>query len=191
MKNQKKQIIIMAVFLAFLIVAYFSIGIYGDSQSMEEENQQEAVVVTDLNYADIVAFYYNYEEETNRFTKSEDVWTYDADAAFDVEEDIVEEMLAVACEIRAQDYYDAYESLDNYGLDAPQKTICLTFSDGSSVKLMLGDYNDMVGYYYLMVEGDSNLYLVDSTLQDTFEVSCADLEYIPEETEMVSEETEK
>ena len=32
----------------------------------------------------------------------------------------------------------------------------------------IGDYNDMVSEYYLKMEGDDAVYLVDSTLNDTF-----------------------
>lgn len=97
-------------------------------------------------------------------------------------------MLMVVCSLQAAEYHDAYESLDNYGLDTPQKVVYLTFSDGAKVKIQLGDYNDMVGYYYLMVEGDTNLYLVDGTFIDTFEVPYTSLEYIEEETEEETEE---
>lgn len=191
MKKQRKQLIIMVVFLVFLVIAYFALGSYNDSQAENDEEQSKTIVVTDWKEEDVVAFSYNYEEESNSFTKSDGTWNYDADASFDVEESLVDAMISDACYLIAQDYFDAYESLDNYGLDAPQKTISFTFSDGSVKTLMIGDYNDMVGYYYLMVEGDSNLYLVDSTLLDAFEVSYADLEYVPEETGTESEVTEK
>lgn len=190
MKKQKKQLITMVVFLGFLIISYFALGAYNDAQANKEDEQQETIVVTDFNEENVVAFSYTYEEESNSFTKTDDVWSYDADATFDVDESIVEDMLSDVAYLTAQDYFDAYESIDNYGLDAPQMTVSMTFADGSTVKLMLGDYNDIVGTYYLMLEGDSNLYVVDSTLLDTFEVSYADLEYVVEETETVSEETE-
>ena len=190
MKKQKKQLIIMVVFLGFLLISYFALGAYNDAQTNTEEEQEETIVVTDFDEENVVAFSYTYEEESNSFTKSEDVWSYDADATFDVDESLVEDMLSDVSYLIAQDYFDTYESLDNYGLDAPQMTVSMTFVDGSAKKLLLGDYNDIVGTYYLMVEGDNNLYVVDSTLLDTFEVSYADLEYILEETETVSEETE-
>lgn len=190
MKKQKKQLIIMVVFLGFLLISYFALGAYNDAQANTEEEQEETIVVTDFDEENVVAFSYTYEEESNSFTKSENVWNYDADVTFDVDESLVEDMLSDVSYLIAQDYFDAYESLDNYGLDAPQMTVSMTFADGSTKKLLLGDYNDIVGTYYLMVEGDNNLYVVDSTLLDTFEVSYADLEYIPEETETVSEETE-
>ena len=192
MKKQRKQLIIMEILLVFLIFAYVGLGAYNKNQTKNEEENQETIQVTDLNVEDVVAFSYNYEEESNHFTKSDDVWSYDANADFDVEESLVEAMLADACNLIAQDYMENYEALDNYGLDEPQKTVSMTLSDGSTVLLQLGDYNDIMGYYYLMVEGDNNLYMVDSTLLDAFEVSYADLEHVAESTETTEtvEETE-
>ena len=185
MKKQRKQLITMAVFLGFLIVAYITLGAYNEEQAKKEEQnkENETFVVTDFDYEDVVAFSYNYEEEKNSFTKSGDEWSYDGDTTFDVDESLIEDMLSDACSVIAQDYVDAYESLDNYGLDTPQKTVCLTFADGSTANIQIGNYNDMIGYYYLMVDGDTNLYLVDSTLWTAFEVSYTDLEYIEEVTE--------
>ena len=100
------------------------------------------------------------------------------------------EVLATASAIEAEDYFSEYEALETYGLNAPQKSVTLTLSDGSVKKLMIGNYNDIVGYYYMMVEGDSNLYLVDGTLLNAFEVSYTELEFIEEETEEVTESTE-
>ena len=191
MKKQRKQLIIMAAFLGFLIIAYFGLNVYNDAQAKKEEEEQ-TIVVTDFDYEDVVAFSYDYNDETYSFTKSGDVWSYDADAEFDVDESLVESMLAIAGSLLGEEMITEYEAVDTYGFDEPQKTVSLTMSDGSTVTIQAGDYNNMVGSYYLMVEGDGNLYLVDSTLLYTFEVSYTSLEYVEEETEVeVTEETEE
>lgn len=182
MKKQRKQLIVMAFFLGVLLVAYAGLGIYNERQE-EQESEENTVLITDFNYEDVVAFSYNYDDVTYQFTKSDSSWNLEGKADFDVDESIVESMLAVAGSLLGVDYYDAYESLDNYGLDEPQQVVSLTFADGSTTKLQFGNYNDIVGYYYLMVEGDSNLYIVDSALLDTFAVSYTSLEYIEEETQ--------
>lgn len=186
MKKQRKQLVTMVVFLAFLIVAYIGLGVYNDAQAKKEE-EESTIVVTDFDSEDVVAFSYDYNDETYTFSKNEDVWTYDSKAGFDVDESLVESMLVVAGSLLGEDAITEYETVDTYGFDTPQKTVSLTMSDGSSIKIQVGDYNNIVGFYYLMVEGDSNLYLVDSTLLDTFEVSYTSLEYIEEETEETTE----
>lgn len=191
MKKQKKQLIIMAIFLIFLVAAYLGLNTYNNAQ--EENSATEGAqtyTLTDLNYEDVVSFSYDYKEEKNNFTKSEDVWNYDSDESFDVEESTINAMLRVACTLTAQGYFDAYESLDNYGLDAPQITVSMSFADGIIVKILLGDYNDITEQYYLMLEGDSNLYVTDSRLLDAFGVSYTELETVVEETETISESTE-
>lgn len=180
MKKQRKQLIIMLIFLVFLVAAYFGLGAYNDAQAKKEE--KEDIVVTAFDTKNIVAFSYHYEAEKNSFTKADDVWNYEADAAFDVDESLVEDMLATASNVLAEDYFSEYETIETYGLDAPQMTIRLSFSDGSSKQLLIGDYNDIVGYYYMMLEGDSNLYLVDGTLLSAFQVSYTELEFVEEET---------
>lgn len=80
--------------------------------------------------------------------------------------------------------------MDTYGLDSPSKTITITLSDGSQKTIKIGAYNEILGFYYLLVEGDKHLYLVDSTIYDTFEISYADLEVVVEEsTEEITEES--
>ena len=184
MKKQRKQLVIMAVFLGFLICAYFGLGVYNDTQAQKEEEEQ-TVIVTNFDYEDVVAFSYDYNEETYTFTKTDDVWTYDQKPGFDVDESLVESMLATAGSLLGEEIITEYESIETYGFDTPQKTLSFTLSDGSTINIQIGDYNDIVGYYYLMIDGDSNLYLVDGTLLSTFEVSYTELEYVEEETEAV------
>lgn len=191
MKKQRKQLIIMAAFLGFLIVAYFGLDIYNDAQTKKEEEEQN-VVVTDFDYEEVVAFSYDYNDETLSFTKTDDEWVYDAKPGFDVDESVVESMLETAGSLLGEEVITEYETVDTYGLDNPQKRVCFTMSDGTTVTIQVGDYNDIVGLYYLMIEDDENLYMVDSTLLYTFEVSYTSLEYIEEETEEeVTEETEE
>lgn len=187
MKKQRKQLIIMLAFLGVLVIAYLALGAYNDAQANKEKEETEKIVVTDLKYEDVVAFSYSYKEEKNRFTKSGEEWMYDADQGFDVDEAKIKDMLTNACKVTAEDYFDAYESLDNYGLDAPQCEVSLSFSDGSTITLQIGNYNEMVDYYYMMAEGDNNLYLIDVALYNAFSVSYSDLEYIVEETETTAE----
>lgn len=187
MKKQRKQLVIMLVLLGFLIIAYFALGAYNDAQENKEQEETETITVTDLKYEDVIAFSYHYKEENNSFIKSGEEWMYDADQSFDVDETKIEDMLSAACKVKAEDYFDAYESLDNYGLDEPQCVINISFTNGSTVKLQIGNYNDMVGYYYMMKEGDNNLYLIDVALYNAFSVSYTDLEYIVEDTEITEE----
>lgn len=186
MKKQRKQLIAMLVFLVVLVAAYIGIGIYNDTEAEKEED--DAIVIMNFELDDVVAFAYDYEDTNYMFSKSEETWIYDSNPDFDVDESLVESLLASVRYVLGEDAIMEYEEVGTYGLDTPQKTISFTFTDGSTKKVQIGNYNDMLGYYYLMIEGDDNLYLVDSTLLYAFEISYTDLEYIEEETEEVTEE---
>ena len=112
-----------------------------------------------------------------------------------MDESSIISMLNIAGSLLGEEQMSEYASLDTYGFDSPAKTIKLTLTDGTVLTIKVGDYNEIVGFYYLVVEGDDNLYLVDGTIYDTFEVSNADIEVLEEETEenteeIVEEETE-
>lgn len=49
--------------------------------------------------------------------------------------------------------------LADYGLDAPRQTLTLTYGDGSTFTMALGDQNN-VGNYYAAFDGTSDVYLV-------------------------------
>lgn len=188
MKNQKKQLITLITLFAFLIVAYFGIENYNTAEAQKEE-EANTIIITEFTGDEVTAFSYDYNGETYSYTKNEDVWLYDGDTSLDMDETIIISMLDTAGSLLGEDVFSEYESLDTYGLNEPAKTIYITMSDATEHILKVGDYNDIVGFYYFMVEGDSNLYLVDSTILNTFEVSYASLEYVEEVTEEATEET--
>lgn len=181
MKKQRKQLIVMVVFLAVLIAAYIGIGIYNDAEAKKQE--VDSIVIMNFDYEKVVAFSYDYEDTQYTFSKTDETWTYDAESGFDVDETLVKELLASVSYVLGEDAISEYDELGTYGLDAPQKTISFTFMDGTNKKVFIGDYNDILGFYYLMIEGDDTLYLADSTLLDAFEMSYTSLAYIEEETE--------
>lgn len=188
MKNQKKQLIMLVGILAVCLLAYFGIGCYNDWQEEKEADESANSIVTVINYdyEDITAFSYLYEDVTYSYTKDGDTWVYDGDTTLDMDESEVKSLLYYARIVSADEMLTEYEDLSNYGFDKPQNTITLTVS-GEEVILQIGDYNDMVGLYYLIVEGDSNLYMIDSSLISNFKVTYEDLEYVPEETETETE----
>ena len=67
-------------------------------------------------------------------------------------------------------------SLADYGLDEPALTITATDADGTAYTFSIGDQNEVTQEYYLLYNGDSSkVYMVDSTLQDTFSLGLYDM----------------
>lgn len=188
MKRQKKQLITLAALFVFLLLAYFGLHNYNNIEAQKEE-ENNTIVITEFESDEVSAFSYDYDGENYSYTKKEDEWLYDGDSTLDMEETLIISMLDTAGSLLGEEIISEYDSLDTYGLENPSKTITVTLTDDTQITIKVGAYNDIVGYYYLLVEGDNNLYLVDSTILYTFEVSYTELEYV-EEVEAAEESTE-
>lgn len=188
MKRQKKQLITLAALFVFLLLAYFGLQNYNNIEAQKEE-ENNTIVITEFESDEVSAFSYDYDGENYSYTKKEDEWLYDGDSTLDMEETLIISMLDTAGSLLGEEIISEYDSLDTYGLENPSKTITVTLTDDTQITIKVGAYNDIVGYYYLLVEGDNNLYLVDSTILYTFEVSYTELEYV-EEVEAAEESTE-
>lgn len=187
MKKQKKQLIMLAGVLAICLVAYFRIGYYNDLQEEKEAEEvtNNIIYVTDFDYDEVTSFSYLYEDATYSYTKEGDNWFYDGDNTLDMDESEIKTVLYYAGCVTADEKLTEYDDLSSYGFDKPTNIISLTVN-GEELVIKIGAENEMLGLYYLVVEGNDNLYLVDDSLLSNFEITYADLEYVPEETETES-----
>ena len=188
MKKQKKQLMILIGVLAVCLLSYFGISNYNDLQEQKkaEEEQKNTIFVTDFGYDEVTAFSYVYEDVTYSYSKDGENWLYDGDTTLDMEESLFKTMLYYAGCVTAEEKLTEYEELSSYGLEEPSNIITLTVNSKELV-LKIGAHNEMLDLYYMMVEGDSNLYLVDDAWLSYFEKTYEELEYIPEETETETE----
>lgn len=182
MKRQKKQLITLLSFLVFLAIAYFGLKSYNDAETKKEE-EASTIYVTNFTSDEVDAFSYDYSGVTYSFTKEDTEWIFEGDASLNMDETIIHSMLAIAGNVLAQNEAAEYEGLDTYGLQTPAKTISITKTDGTMIILKIGNYNEMLDGYYLIIDGIETLYVVDDSLLSTFEVSYTSLEYVEEETE--------
>lgn len=200
MQKQRKQFVITVVVLLVLVLAYIGIHIYNQKQEekKEKEEKENEITVTELDTDDVTAFSYQVSGETLSFTKDGDEWVYDQDTSLDLDEDVVNGMIEKAASLTADDSFDDYDSLADYGLDQPSNTITLTTKD-STTTLYLGNQNAMTSQYYLMTGDGETVYAVDNTLSTTFSKTVDSLvkeedtqteepeEAVTEETESVSD----
>ena len=59
---------------------------------------------------------------------------------------------------------DNSEKAADYGLDTPQATVAVTYYDGSTATLELGDESPLSDGYYLRISGDNAIYLVSTSV---------------------------
>ena len=169
MKKQKIQMILILVVLVLCIGAYFLVSHMAKQEEQKEKDSETEgqITIAKIDADKVDAFSYEVDGKTCSYTKDGNDWKYDDDNSLKLDSSSINTMLEKLNGVIALETLDSYDSLSDYGLDKPQNTITVTVGDKTTT-FYIGDYNDMVSEYYLKMEGDDAVYLVDSTLKDTF-----------------------
>lgn len=169
MKKQKIQMILILVVLVLCIGAYFLVSHMAKQEEQKQKDSETGgqTTIVEIDADKVDAFSYEVDGKTYACTRDGDDWKYDDDNSLQLDVNSINTMLEKLNGVIALETLDSYDSLSDYGLDKPQNTISVTVGDKTTT-FYIGDYNDMVSEYYLKMEGDDAVYLVDSTLKDTF-----------------------
>lgn len=187
MAKQKKQLLVLLILLVVCLLAFLCIRLY--TKNAKEEDSESAaaaeIVVAKLDPEAVDAFSYDLDGTVYAFTKSGDAWTCDSDTGRELDADQIDTMLEKLERVTAEEKLDESDSLSEYGLDASQRTITVGIGSETTT-FLIGDYNDMLGQYYLKLADEDAVYLVDSTLYNAFSKTVDDL-VVEEETEETTE----
>lgn len=192
MKKQQKQFIILCIVLVAFCGVFFGLKAYNSHQEKKAEEEEEASKIT-LDVADsdeVTELSYLYDGETLTFVKEDDAWYYAADPSISINQTSITGMISNAASITADQKIESPEDTSEYGFDDPQNVIMLK-TDSGTVTVTIGIYNSMTSQYYLMVSGDDNVYLADSTVYSAFQKSVEDVTEEEEETEESDDSTEE
>lgn len=173
MKKQKRQLIIIICILVLCVGGY--LGAKNIPKEEDIEVGTENHTVTSINQDEVTEISYLYEGEIIEIIKEEDVFKYKADKSLALDQSVISNMLSYVCSIDTDTVIENPDSLAEYGLTNPKNTICLTLADGRVVQLLIGDYLDITGEYYILLAGDAKVYTVSSYIPASFEKSVDDL----------------
>lgn len=190
MDKQKKQLMITIILLLVLVAGYFGVKAYNQNQNGEEETESESYILTVIDSDGITSFSYYVEDVLLKYVKSGDEWKYEEDDTVDLDESSVTTLLLKICAITSDTCIADYDTLKEYGLDEPQDTITITTEQGDMV-LHIGNENAFDGGYYVMLDNDTNVYMISGTVVDAFDATVEDLTVeVETETESSTETTE-
>ena len=120
MKKYRTMIIFLAIFI-LLIGLYFFMKHVNKVQT--EKNQDETIMVTELD--DLASMEYTDGEITLSFVKEDDAWKLSDDDEKKLDNDAVEMIADVLCQIKAVRVLEGADELSSYGLEEPAYTISL------------------------------------------------------------------
>lgn len=173
MAKQKKQLGILLIFMVACLLVYLGILRYSRHAEHAREDEEELVVV-EIDTDAVEAFSYVADGSVCSFSRDGETWISEQEPERRLKADRINSMLKKAARVTASERLESYESLSDYGLDAPENT--LTFTCGGAVTTVrIGSYNEMLKAYYLMTDGSDEVYLVDSSLPDAFSGTLDDL----------------
>lgn len=181
MKKRIITLVSVAIVLVVLIIGCFLIIKSGKNKNVEETTKEDNIAVSQVGAENIVSFEYSNEDtdyKTLKFYRnSSDEWHYSEIEDFPLNQSYVTILAETLQEIDASRVISPDEAgeLSDYGLDNPQLTISYEEKDGTKHTIYLGDKNTTTENYYLKMNDDENVYLVDSTLKVSFMYSLYDL----------------
>ena len=184
-----KKLLTMLLALAVILGATYAATLLNPENEAEEETS--ATIFT-VNADEVTGIRWDYSEPLS-FTKENDAWVYDEDAAFPADETFLDTMLAEVKEITASKTIEAVEDWDQYTLEVPICEVTLTAGE-DAYTIKIGEETSLGGERYLSI-GDGNAYLVDADILDAFCYGLYDVlayETVPEmETITAMEHTGK
>ena len=179
--KQKKQAIAVVLALVLLVAALFGLKFYNKKAEEKQTAADEAakVYVTQTTSDAITALSWEYNGETVHLTKTDDTWTCTEQPDLPLDTDQVTTLLDAVASLEATQQVENPEEDATYGFDAPVNVITYTTAD-TTTTLTLGNENDITGGNYLKT--NDNVYLVDTTLVNTFDCDVSTLEKTEEST---------
>lgn len=197
----KKQLIHFGVVIGVLVLCiagYFLMTNYFDEKQEKEEKASKIEVFKIDDHTKITGLTYVYDGETVALLNDGSEWLSSSDSETNLDEDIIEqEMLIPLSQIDAEEMIESPEDTASYGISkdedgniTSETTMIIAMDeDDKSYTLYIGSANPYDSTkYYMMVEGDDNVYVIDSTIIEAFSKSVTELEVVEETTEEVATE---
>lgn len=184
MKNWKKLIILMVIFMIFL-AAFIYLNSSMNKTGNESENltdiassdeiklvdieqddiskivlkREEDEVVLILEERDVETYETNDDGTTKKVTEKKKVWV---NQSFDVDNDLVEYMVSTAATVMTDRLINENPADPTiYGLDNSYVTTFVS-KDGKEVSIEIGDLTPLQNSYYIRKPGNPEVYTIDS-----------------------------
>ena len=162
-----KKLFYLSLALVVLLAAAFAAGRLNPELNVSGEEEPSSVIFT-LDTDRVTALSVN----GLGFEKDGEDWLYTGDSAFPLNASYVKTMLDTLSSISALKTIESPEDVSQYGLDAPEYTICI--DSGSETEILIGSESSMGGGRYLSL-GDGKVYLVDAGISGSFSYELMDM----------------
>lgn len=168
MHRSKRLLILVGVLAVVCAAAFLATRV----QEQQEQVEASGETVLAIDTGNVASLAWTSGEAEYAFHKDE-TWIYDADEAFPVSAEALEELLAPFSSFNAAFVIRDVTDYAQYGLEEPECTIEIGTAD-ASYTIALGDMSAMDDQRYVSI-GDGNVYLAVTDPMDAFAVELSDL----------------
>lgn len=168
MHRSKRLLILVGVLAVVCAAAFLATRV----QEQQEQVEASGETVLAIDAGNVASLAWTSGEAEYAFHK-DGTWIYDADEAFPVSAEALEELLAPFSSFNAAFVIRDVTDYAQYGLDEPECTIEIGTAD-ASYTIALGDMSAMDDQRYVSI-GDGNVYLAVTDPMDAFSVELPDL----------------
>ena len=168
MHRSKRLLILVGVLAVVCAAAFLATRV----QEQQEQVEASGETVLAIDTGNVASLAWTSGEGEYAFHK-DGTWLYDADEAFPVSAEALEELLAPFSSFNAAFVIRDVTDYAQYGLEEPECTIEIGTAD-ASYTIALGDMSAMDDQRYVSI-GDGNVYLAVTDPMDAFAVELSDL----------------
>lgn len=170
MKRNNKIVILLGVFFSISLAA-FGVSKYEERKEIIKNSDE---IIMEVAMEDVNALSWECDTGSFAFHKDENgSWFYDADEAFPVDEEKINELLGQFQEFGVSFRIEEVEDFGQYGLEEPVCKIHME-TEAQTYEVLLGNYSAMDSQRYVSI-GDGNAYLVKEDPLDRFEIELSNL----------------
>lgn len=161
MKSKKGLIITLILVILLAAGTFIVLGINKNDGSNTAGNSGDTYVIVSESAEKLSSVEVNAPElDIKAVNNGTSDWTIAGYDSKEISSAKAYELVGTVSNLTSKNKYDAPEDLSSYGLDNPQITVTLSKKDGGEIKLYIGDKSPVLGDYFIMREGDNNVYTV-------------------------------
>lgn len=189
MKKQTKQLIVLAVVLAVVVVVYAGLRMWNRAQEEKESVVDEPQTLTGL--LDLTQLSYTTEDGIKlTFHKEGETWVSSDEPELPLVQESISELEELFCALTYERSLKEHDELVGYGLGPAVRSVTGIDGDDNTCTILLGNEIDYEDIFYAMVEGRDVVYTVSGDLYNAISGGLMDLVQVETLPEM-NEETIK
>ena len=154
----------------------FYLVLHNSSKEDSQDTEKTSETAFETTVEDISEAVFKSGENEYKFTKSDDIWKYNGEENFPLDQSAFEEIISKFEKIAADRVLEKPDNISEYGLDNPTVTVSLKDKDGKEQTLQFGDTNSVTSSSYMTLNKDNEkVYMVSSTIVTSLQFDINDL----------------